>query len=304
MYNFIDKAIKVHSNKFDYTSTTYVNMKTKVTIKCNQCNVIYQQLPGNHLKGMGCFNCRVISSKLSLEQLLERSIKIHKNRYNYDKVKYENYKTKVEILCNSCKKTFLQTPDSHLNGGGCKCYYYKLIQKQNEMEFYKKAASVHNNKYDYSLVEYINALTKVKIKCLQCKNVFEQKPGDHVFGNGCPNCKFSKGENACMKVLKDHTAVFEILPQYKYDDCKNIFPLLFDFKVVLNNDKFFMIEYQGKQHFTTNSWFSENLELIQKRDKIKTDYCSNKQIPLLIIHYKDFNTIENIINNFINKLLM
>ena len=32
-------------------------------------------------------------------------------------------------------------------------------------EFIKKAKAVHGDKYDYSLVEYKNSITKVKIIC-------------------------------------------------------------------------------------------------------------------------------------------
>ena len=82
-----------------------------------------------------------------------------------------------------------------------------------------------------------------------------------------------------MELLKLNDNVKEILPQFKFKDCKNIFSLPFDFKVVLNNDKD-----------------------IQKRDKIKYDYCKNNDINLLVIKYTDFNIIKELIDNFINQL--
>jgi hypothetical protein len=145
-------------------------------------------------------------------------------------------------------------------------------------------------------------LTKIKIKCNTCNSIFEQKPGDHIFGNGCPICKFSKGENKCIKILKTIENIKDIIPQFKIKNCKNIFPLPFDFKVTLNNNKYFLIEYQGRQHYDKNSWFSENLKDIQMRDKIKYDYCKNNNINLLLIKYTDFNNIENIIKDFIENL--
>jgi hypothetical protein len=53
------------------------------------------------------------------------------------------------------------------------------------LEFINKAKKVHNDKYDYSLVEYVNARTKVKIIDAH-HGVFEQTPTDHLNGKGCP----------------------------------------------------------------------------------------------------------------------
>ena len=53
------------------------------------------------------------------------------------------------------------------------------------MDFIEKANLVHNNKYDYSLVNYINNKTKVKIIC-KIHGAFEQIPDSHLRGRGCP----------------------------------------------------------------------------------------------------------------------
>ena len=46
---------------------------------------------------------------------------------------------------------------------------------------------VHGDRYDYSLVEYVSATSKVKIKCAR-HGVFEQSPDSHLAGHGCPDC--------------------------------------------------------------------------------------------------------------------
>ena len=45
----------------------------------------------------------------------------------------------------------------------------------------------HDNKYDYSLVEYVNANQKIKIICKK-HGIFEQKPSSHLNGRGCFLC--------------------------------------------------------------------------------------------------------------------
>jgi hypothetical protein len=59
----------------------------------------------------------------------------------------------------------------------------KLTQNQ----FIKKAIQKHNGFYDYSLVKYIKAQTKVKIIC-PIHGIFEQQPNNHLFRQRCVYC--------------------------------------------------------------------------------------------------------------------
>ena len=54
-------------------------------------------------------------------------------------------------------------------------------------EFIERASVIHNGKFDYSKVEYKNTHTKVTIIC-PIHGEFEQKPNDHLRGNGCHAC--------------------------------------------------------------------------------------------------------------------
>ena len=55
-------------------------------------------------------------------------------------------------------------------------------------EFIKLAHVVHENHYDYSLVNYKHSQQKVLILC-SIHGVFEQQPARHLVGNGCRSCK-------------------------------------------------------------------------------------------------------------------
>lgn len=54
---FIEKAIKVHGEKYDYSNVNYVGKENKVEIKCNK-HGIFKQTPHNHLAGNGCPICK------------------------------------------------------------------------------------------------------------------------------------------------------------------------------------------------------------------------------------------------------
>lgn len=53
------------------------------------------------------------------EEFIKEAIKIHKDKYSYDRVSYKNTTEKIEIYCKKCNMYFKQTPREHLDGCGC-----------------------------------------------------------------------------------------------------------------------------------------------------------------------------------------
>lgn len=65
---FIKRAKKIHSDRYDYSKVDYKNSSTKVTIIC-PVHGKFEQLPSSHLQGKGCPTCGLgfsSDSKLSL----------------------------------------------------------------------------------------------------------------------------------------------------------------------------------------------------------------------------------------------
>ena len=110
--------------------------------------------------------------------------KIHDNKYDYSKVEYLSTKSKVIIICPEHGE-FLQTPNSHLKSGCLKCSFDKS-RKESELVI-SQFNKIHNNKYDYSKVEYISTKSKVSIICPE-HGEFLQKPKAHLEGRGCSKC--------------------------------------------------------------------------------------------------------------------
>ena len=54
--DFINGAIKIHGNKYDYSLVDYKNNYTKVSIICEE-HGLFEQEPTNHLFGQGCGKC-------------------------------------------------------------------------------------------------------------------------------------------------------------------------------------------------------------------------------------------------------
>ena len=53
---FIEKAKKVHGDKYDYSKVEYVNAKTKVCIICPKHGEFWQT-PNTHQSGKSCIHC-------------------------------------------------------------------------------------------------------------------------------------------------------------------------------------------------------------------------------------------------------
>ena len=121
---FIEKARKVHGDKYDYSKVEYKNAHTKVCILCPEHGEFWQK-PGNHLDGNGCPRCVHENINLTTEEFIEKAKKIHGDKYDYSKVDVKNCKTKVCIICHDLDRNgkeigeFWITPSSHLSGCGC-----------------------------------------------------------------------------------------------------------------------------------------------------------------------------------------
>ena len=201
---FIQKAIKVHGDKYNYSKVHYIGSKIKVIIIC-KIHGEFQQTPNIHLLGGNCPKCarNIITNKnrLSTEEFIKRSNKLHKNKYDYSKVKYVNSKTSVIIKC-PIHGEFEQTADNHLSNYGCpQC---GGSTKKDTDYFIKKAKKIHCDKYDYSKVIYKNSSTKVNIIC-PIHGEFIQTPNHHLHGRGCPYCAGNKiiKYNIIEKIVKN-----------------------------------------------------------------------------------------------------
>ncbi len=191
---FIEKAKKVHRDKYSYELTEYVKSHNKVIITCKDHGDFLQK-PNSHLNGYGCAECAG-TKKLTSESFKKRAKKIHKNKYDYSLVEYKNANTKVKIICLKHGE-FEQKAYSHLQGHECpKCGVKKRADshKYSQEEFISKAIDIHRNKYSYSEVEYKHNKVKVRIICKE-HGEFTQAPSSHLQGQGCPTCFRSSRSN-------------------------------------------------------------------------------------------------------------
>jgi hypothetical protein len=196
---FIEKAIKVHGDKYDYSKVEYEGSHTKVWIKCPE-HGNFEQSPTNHLSGNGCHNCAAKYSRgkyrlTTLDTFLKQAKGIHHEKYDYSKVEWKNTYTKITIIC-PVHGEFKQMPQNHIRlKCGCrKCgriITKSKLSKYNTNYFVENAIKVHGDKYSYTNSECFNATDKVMIEC-PTHGKFPQPANQHLQGHGCPQCNFDQ----------------------------------------------------------------------------------------------------------------
>lgn len=280
---FIEKAKKIHGNKYDYSKVIYNGSTNKILIICKKHGEFLQE-SNSHLQGKGCRKCSTEKiaelKRKTLKSFIEESKKIHGNKYDYSLItKYINNKQKVDIIC-PIHGVFNIRPNEHLTQKqGCsKCGGTKKLTLSEFKEFSNKK---HNFKYDYSLItEYINNKQKVDIIC-PIHGVFVQNTKAHYNGNGCPECKTSKLENEVYGIIKNWNV--EIIRNKTHKILKKS-KQHFDFYLPKYD---IAIECQGKQHyipveiFGGEDGFKKTIEL----DNIKKRLCKENNIDLFEYPY-------------------
>lgn len=151
-----------------------------------------------------------MSKKLTTEQFITKSKKVHGNKYDYSKVQYVNNNTKVCIICPKHGE-FWQSPNKHMSGCGCR----KCKNCLTTEEFISKAKKIHGDQYDYSKVNYIDSKTKVCIIC-PIHGPFYQLPHCHLQGKGCYKCGRQKSGEILRNSLDDFIHRVSIVHNNKY----------------------------------------------------------------------------------------
>ncbi len=153
--------------------------------------------------------------RLTTIEFIENAKKMHGNRYDYSKCYYVDNRTIVDIICKE-HGVFKQTPSNHINGQNCPICMNK--GKSNNDRFINAVKKIHDDKYDYSLVDYKKNTKKIKIIC-KIHGVFEQRPHRHLQGDGCPKC------NGGVKISQDefiNKAINLYNNKYDYSQVKYI----------------------------------------------------------------------------------
>ena len=219
MEKFIDSAIQVHGNKYDYSSVKYINSSTKVRIFCKTHNFEFDQNPEKHISGQNCPKCS--KRFMNTDFFKEKASRLHIYKYDYTKTIYIDSKTKVIVKCPSHGE-FEISPNNHLSMKGCvKCGEIKMneLKKITKDEFIEKAKEKYTHLFDYSNMNYIDYTYPLKIIC-KTHGEIEIIPKKHLFNNfGCKLCGLGSRIEQSKKYKNNSEFIKDanIIHSYKYD---------------------------------------------------------------------------------------
>lgn len=271
---FLDDLRKINPNV--EVLTEYNGDKNYITVKCLIDGNVWKTKPRWLMKGVGCQICydrrRGDKTRFSVDKFIEKARKVHGDKYDYSKVEYKNNKTKVCIIC-PVHGEFEMRPDHHLSGQGCPKCANKYITTE---EWIDNANEMHKNFYNYSLVEYKNNRTPIKIICPK-HGEFWQTPDKHLSGQGCPICCKSKLETVLTSKLNEEGLKFEYQKRFDWLGKQSLDFYLPDYNIA--------IECQGIQHFEPVAIFGgeEEFNLILKRDINKNFLCHENGVRLIYL---------------------
>jgi hypothetical protein len=211
--DFVSKACIVHGDTYDYSHTVYVNNAMPLRIDCRvPGHGPFWQSPGNHCRGNGCPACsesRRISKAIAAaaKRFVAKAKSVHGEFYDYAKAVYTGGKSEVTIRCPR-HGSFQQIAALHLTGSGCPTCEMEeedTVRSKTLERFKARSIARHGTVYDYSEVEYVTLLTKVKIVC-PVHGTFYQRPAQHLAGEGCPKCGMQRSAAARKDSLESFVA--------------------------------------------------------------------------------------------------
>ena len=265
-------------------SDIYINNHTKLRWKCK--NDHEWQATANRIKnGTWCPICS--SNLLTIEEMQKIA---EKNNGKCLSIEYINNKIKLKWKCSEGHEWFA-VPNHIKSGGWCPaCGRISSVTIEDIQEIAKERGGECLSKY------YVNNSIKLKWRCNCGHEWLAAAIGVKNGNTWCPVCRESKGEYI-IRLILDRNKI-KYVKEKKFDDCKNIRRLSFDFYLPNYN---MLIEYDGKQHQMLCKYYGGEigLKIRQKRDKIKNEYCKTNNIKLIRISYSDKN-VDAILKNYLN----
>lgn len=293
---FLIRARQIHGTKYNYDKVNESHIHGKnshIPTTCNECAYDWSPTIHDHINSnSGCPDCAG-NAPWTLNRFLIRARRIHNNIYNYDKIKESdiiNKESHIDIICTICSYEWgTSTIHHHINGKtGCPDCAGTIPWDLNR--FLIRANEIHENKYNYSKIlesDIINSWSRVMIECIKCSYEWPSTINNHIHSkSGCPKCRFSKGEIKCSEILDSFNISY--LCQYTLSSLPR---KRYDFMFIFNN-KNYILEYDGKQHFIEAPCFRKSLKETQERDIVKTKVALQENYTMIRIDYTQINNIQ------------
>lgn len=225
-------------------------------------------------------------------EFLDKAREKHGYKYAYPSLS-EKVKLSDRIEVELDGERYTQSVIKHLMG---RCPEKAATRRSTE-DFVAKATKVWGDKYDYSLVEYRNALEPVKI--IHRGIVYEQRPASHLEGMAP---EFRKNEESIIRGLMEQSdfkglrEIKDFLRKFKIDFLQNHMLDKIEFDFYLPSIRV-CIEFDGIYHYQPIEELGglKTYDRVRSEEKTKSDYCEDSYIELVKIRYDQVDNIYMIL---------
>ncbi len=201
--DFLEKARKVHKDRYILDKVQYTGAREKVEIVCREHGPWLVQAT-SFLSGCGCPKCAGTATTTQ-QEFLERVREVHgEDKYDFSEAEYVNLTTNVKVVCR-VHGVFWITPGILLRGSGCRaCGIERISSKQTmtQQEFLERAIEKWGGSLDFSKVLYEKSNKKIEIIC-PSHGIFWSRPNNILQGYGCPKCGFETTANKKRRTQED-----------------------------------------------------------------------------------------------------
>ena len=278
------------------------------------CGDIFTSNWNNIFEGKGCGVCNgtQVGTSNCLAILYPKLIKEWNYNKNIDIVPSDfTASSNVEVwwVCKKGHDFYAKICNRSVRGDGCPYCSGRYATKENNLllDNPELCKEWDYNKNAKSPEEYTpNSDKEVWWKCKDCNHEWSAQINSRNGNNknGCPECNNSKGEKKIKKWAEENMFVYD--KQYSFDGLVGLGggTLLYDVPIFWDVDKNnlrLLIEYDGEGHYSEKPFGKKSFKSTQAHDIIKNEYCILHTITLIRIPYWDFDNIETILDNILNK---
>lgn len=204
--SFLERARKIHGDRYDYSKTVYTVAPRKIIIICRKHGEFeipaFKHVMDNHT---GCLICgreeRAIEARTTQEEFISRAKKTHgEGVYNYDDIKFVRMEENIDVICPK-HGPFEISSWKFANRCGCPTCGRERGAKSKRYtteRFVKRCRKRYGDRFDYSLTEYREMTDKVTVSCVK-HGPFQILPMQHIQPNG---------EGGCLKCARESLVGF------------------------------------------------------------------------------------------------
>jgi len=295
---FLLAAFNVHGYKYYYGLINPEDIQggtSRIKLWCGKCDYYWNPMIINHINNQtGCPSCSK-NEPWTYIKFIKSVQTIHSSKYDYKLVLPEDIKWSlsiINVICLTCKYQWATTIKNHINNkNNCpKCANHLSHTLETLVG---KIIEIHRYNFDYSLIkqEHIkNNKSHVQLICNKCQKCWSPTINSLIKSKtGCPRCKISKGERACLNYLLSNNIVFE--EQFKLLE---LGMKRFDFMIEHSGLKY-VIEFDGVQHFKFVEYFHKLVNVFIERqevDILKTITALKHGYNVIRIDYKQIDNIS------------